>query len=368
MTDSDTNAPDRQFLRNTMASFIQIGALVLLLVFCYRILSPFVSILLWAIIIAVSIYPAHQSLTRRLGGREKTSAIAIVLMGLIILLVPAWLVADSTISGLSSMAEDLKDGAVEINPPSPDVADWPVIGKKVYGIWSEASTDLEETLNKFSPQLRALGEKAVGFAGHGLVTVLQFTLSIIIAGVLLMNAAGGYRLASSLATALVGEGTGTKLTDLSIQTIRSVFKGVLGVALIQAFFAAIGLVVMDVPAAGLIAGIVLVFAIVQLPVLIVLGPIAFWVFSIAEPVPATLFAIYAVIVSVSDAFLKPMLLGRGVEVPMLVILLGAIGGAFTGGIIGLFIGAVVLALGYEILRAWLNLTASEPPEAPAASA
>jgi predicted PurR-regulated permease PerM len=327
MTDSDTNAPDRQFLRNAMASFVQIGALVLLLSWCYRILSPFIGILLWAIIIAVSIYPAYLWLKARLGGRGKTAAIVLVVIGLAILLIPTWLVAESTITGLRTFAHDFQDGSVTINPPSPTVAEWPLIGDKVYELWSEASENLEETVNQFAPLVRQMGEKAVAFAGGSLITVLQFVLSICIAGALFTHAEGGYRLACSLGTALVGKESGFKLTDMSIQTIRSVFKGVL----------------------------------------IVMGPVAFWVFSVAEPVPATLFAVYAVVVSVSDAFLKPMLLGRGVEVPMLVILLGAIGGAITGGIIGLFVGAVVLALGYEILRAWLNLAAPEPPEAPAAS-
>ncbi len=368
MTNSTTNSPDPGFLRNAMAAFVQIGALVLLLAMCYRILSPFIYILAWAVIIAVSIYPAHQWLKARLGDREKMAAVVLVIIALAILLIPTWLVAESTITGLHTVAEDFRDGSVSIDPPSPSVAEWPLIGDKVYGIWSAASTNLEETMNQFAPQLRKLGQKALSFAGGSVVTVLQFVLSIIIAGALITNAAGGYKLAGSVATALVGPERGIPLTDMSIQTIRSVFKGVLGVAFIQAFFAAAGLIVMDVPAAGLIAGVVLVFAIVQLPVLIVLGPVAVWVFSVAEPVPATLFAIYAVVVSVSDAFLKPMLLGRGVEVPMLVILLGAIGGAFTGGIIGLFVGAVVLALGYEILRAWLEVASPESPDSPEASA
>ena len=144
------------------------------------------------------------------------------------------------------------------------------------------------------------------------------------------------------------------LVDLAVATIRSVAKGVLGVAIIQGVLAGIGLAVIGVPAPGIWAGLVLVLAIIQLPPLIVLGPIAVWVFSVADPVPATIFAVYAFIVSISDSFLKPMFLGRGMEIPMLVILLGAIGGAMALGIIGLFIGAIVLALGYEILMAWMN--------------
>ena len=136
-------------------------------------------------------------------------------------------------------------------------------------------------------------------------------------------------------------------------TIRSVAKGILGIAIIQGIFAAIGLAVAGVPAAGLWAGAVLVLAIVQLPPLLVLGPIAIWYFSVADTVPAIIFLVYAAIVSISDTFLKPLFLGRGVETPMLVILIGAIGGAVAFGIVGLFIGAVILALGYELLIAWM---------------
>ena len=168
-----------------------------------------------------------------------------------------------------------------------------------------------------------------------------------------MSASGAYQAARNVAASLVGKDGGDGLVDLSILTIRSVVKGVLGVALIQAIVSAIGLTIMDIPAAGLWAGAILVLAIVQLPPILILRPISVWVFSVADPVPATIFLVFSIIVSVSDAFLKPMLLGRGVETPMLVILIGAIGGAITHGVMGLFIGAVILALGYELLISWM---------------
>jgi predicted PurR-regulated permease PerM len=150
------------------------------------------------------------------------------------------------------------------------------------------------------------------------------------------------------------------MTSISILTIRSIVNGVLGIAIIQAVAAAVGLAVMGVPAAGLLALAVLVVAIVQLPPWLVLAPVVVWVFSVADPVPATIFAVYMLIVSLADMVLKPMLLGRGVETPMLVILVGAIGGAMTMGIIGLFLGAVILALSYELMVAWMS-----PDESPA---
>jgi predicted PurR-regulated permease PerM len=349
----NVDAADRNFQKNAMASFIQIGALALLLVWCFRILSPFLGLVMWALIIAVAIYPLHVSLTARLGGREKLAAAVFVLVGMAILIVPTYLTMGSSISGLTSVGTDLKAGNVTIPAPDPSVADWPIIGKKVFSAWSNAAVDLEETLRLFQPQLVSLGEGMLRSAGSMVLGILLFAVSLVIAGVFLVSARGGYRTALTLSASLVGE-RGAAFTDLIIATIRSVTKGVLGVAVIQAVLSAIGLVVMNVPGAGIWAGLILILAIVQLPTLIILGPISFWVFSVAEPVPAMIFAIYSIVVSLSDTVLKPMLLGRGVEVPALVILLGAIGGAILMGIMGLFVGAVVLALGYEILRAWME--------------
>jgi predicted PurR-regulated permease PerM len=199
----------------------------------------------------------------------------------------------------------------------------------------------------------AFSEGVIKFAGSIVIGVLQFVVSMLIAGVFLVSAEGGYKTARTLSSSLIGE-RGHSLVDLAIATTRSIAKGVLGVAIIQSLLSGVGLALMGVPAAGLWAGIVLILAIIQLPPLLVLGPIAVWAFSVAEPVPATIFAVYCFIVSISDSFLKPMFLGRGMEIPMLVILLGAIGGAMFAGIIGLFIGAIVLALGYEILVSWME--------------
>lgn len=365
MTSADSKRVDPGFLANAMASFLQIGALLLLLAWCLTIVSPFIGIMVWALVIAIAVYPLHLALTAKLGGREKTSVFILVLIGLSIIFVPTWVLGESAIVGLRALATDLKAGTLTIPPPTPDVAGWPVIGEKVYEIWSAAAANLEATLSQYEEQLQALGHSVVGFATGTLVGVLQFIVATIIGGVLLMQGKGGYNVSRNIMASLVGTQNGDKFTNLSILTIRSVVKGVLGVAIIQAILSAIGLALIGVPAAGLWAGAVLVLAIIQLPPLIILGPIAFWVFSVADPVPATIFLVYALIVSASDTFLKPMLLGRGVETPMLVILIGAIGGAMAYGIIGLFIGAVILALGYELLVAWMAPDAVEPADADA---
>jgi len=353
MSSADSSQVDNKFLANAMASFIQIGALLLLLFWCFTIVSPFLNIVVWALIISVAIYPVHQSLTARLGGRAKLSSTILVLIGLSIIIIPTWLLAESSINGLRNTATALESGAVTISPPDESVADWPLIGARTYEIWSDAAQNLESTLNKYDTQLKNLGKGIAGFAGGTLAGVLGFIVSTIIAGALLMSASAGHQAARNIAASIVGDSGGDDLVDLSILTVRSVVKGVLGVAVIQAILSAIGLVAIGVPAAGLWAGAILVLAIIQLPPILILGPIAVWVFSTADAVPATIFLVFAIIVSASDAFLKPMLLGRGLSTPMLVILIGAIGGAMAQGVMGLFIGAVVLALGYELLVSWM---------------
>jgi len=363
MTSANSAQTDNRFLANAMASFLQIGAMLLLLTWCYKIVQPFIGIVIWGLVISIALYPLHKTITARLGGREKLSAFILVAIGLAVIIVPTWMLAESSINGLRSVASHLENGSVSIPPPNASVAEWPLIGEDVHAIWSDAASNLQDSLNKYSAQLEALGQKALGLAGGTIGTAFQFIFSMIIAGVLLMSATSGYRAAREIAASLVGDVSGDRLTDMSILTIRSVVKGVIGVAVIQTVLALIGLIMIGIPAPGLWAGAILVLAIIQLPPLIILGPMAVWVFSVAEPVPATIFAVYSFIVSMSDAFLKPMLLGRGVETPMLVILIGAIGGAISGGIIGLFLGAVILALGYELLTSWMA-----PDDEPAATA
>ena len=122
MTSADSSKVDPRFLANAMASFLQIGALLVLLFWCFNIVKPFISIVVWAVIIAVAVYPLHASLARKLGGREKLSVAIFVLIGLAIILVPTWLLGDSTFGGLKTLGQDLRAGTLSIPPPNPGVA------------------------------------------------------------------------------------------------------------------------------------------------------------------------------------------------------------------------------------------------------
>jgi len=277
----------------------------------------------------------------------------LTLFALTFLIIPSALLMDSTVSGIQTLSKSLEEGTLTVPPPSEKVATWPVIGKPLDDIWRLASVNLEAAMEKIIPHLKTYGPKILAVVTGLGFALIQFLISIIIAGGLLANAKSGKRTVTAIFRRLAGE-QGEEFVDLSGATIRSVVQGVLGVAIIQSVLAGIGLIAVEVPAAGLWVLIVLFLAVIQLPPLLVLGPIIFYVFSITETTPAVLFMIWSILVSVSDTFLKPLLLGRGVEVPMLVILLGAIGGMMLSGLLGLFVGSVVLSLGYKVFQAWLN--------------
>ncbi len=343
---------ERRFTHNMMTSFIQISALVLLVGLCAVIVGPFAGIIVWGIILAVAVYPLHLKFTAALGGKAKWSATIITLAGLAILLVPGWLVVDSAVGTAQSIHADLNDGDLRIPPPNESVKGWPVIGEKLYAAWTAASSNVEAAVSQYGPQVKALAERILHAAAALISGMLHFVASIIIAGVFLMFARQGYATAVAICERISVD-RGKNLADLMVSTIRSVTNGVLGVAAIQAALAGIGFAVIGLPAAGLFTLVILVLAIVQIPALLIMIPLIVWVFSFASTGAATVFAIYAVLVGLSDNVLKPLLLGRGVDLPVLVVLLGAIGGMIAFGVIGLFIGAVILGLGYRVISDWI---------------
>ncbi|MBW2440899.1 MAG: AI-2E family transporter [Deltaproteobacteria bacterium] len=360
MSTSYQPSNDKLFMAKALEATIHVGLVVLLLFWCFKIGQPFLQMIVWGIIIAVAIHPAYVRLKSALGGRGRLAATLMTLLALILLLVPTYLLSESLINSAREYSAHLREGTLSVPLPSENVRSWPVIGEPLHEFWSLASNNLVAALSKMTPYLKKFGIPLLsGAAGAG-VGILKFVVSIIIAGVLLANAAGGGRAARAIAARLTGE-QGTKVVELAMATVRSVTLGILGVALIQAFLASLGFLAVGVPGAGLWALLVLILAVVQLPTILVMGPIIVYVFSTSSMAIAVVFAIWSVLVGISDTFLKPLLMGRGVDVPMLVIFIGAIGGFMRSGIIGLFVGAIILALGYKLFLAWLNEDAQ--PEA-----
>jgi predicted PurR-regulated permease PerM len=365
MQDSAHPVNDVNLQRNLMTTFIQIAAVVILISYCLDIVGPFVSLIIWGLVLAVAIHPLFLKLAAALGGKEKLAATLIIVIGLAIVVVPGWMMTKSIITSITAFAQEVRAGSLEIPPPNQNVADWPLIGERVYQTWNAASINLEETVNNFDPSPREASMWLVGKIGSLVTGLLAFAASIIIAGVSCLYSKSGYK-ASCAVASRISPARGQHLVNTSIATIRSVTNGVLGVAAIQAVLAGIGLAIMGVPHSGIIAAIVLITAIVQIPALLILLPVVFWVFSFAAPVPATIFAIYMLFVALSDNVLKPILLGRGVDLPAAIVLIGAIGGMIQYGVIGLFLGAVILGLGYTIISDWMQSGSDETADAESA--
>ncbi len=351
---------DRAQLNLALEASIHIGLAILLSTACLLILLPFIPLIAWGVIIAVAAYPGFQKVQRTLGGREVVAAVLFATLFLALLIVPVVLLADTLVEGVQTFASHLKEGTLIVPPPPAGVENWPIIGARLNSLWSQASRDISELVRSLAPHIKAAvpGMLSVS-SGFGL-TVLQFALSIIVAGVLLANAQSAYKLTCSLCNRLFGT-AGPEFQQLIGATTRSVTSGILGVALIQSILAGLGFLVAGLPGAGLWAVAFLIAAVLQAGVLILI-PAVIYVFTIASVTKAVIFLVWCVFVALVDNFLKPLLLGRGVAVPTAVVFLGAIGGFVALGLIGLFVGAIVLSVGYKLFLAWLDQTPSAVAE------
>jgi predicted PurR-regulated permease PerM len=345
-------APDKAYLNRALEVSIHIGLFVSLAAACFLILRPFVLVTAWGLIISIAGYPGYCKLKKLLGGRSVLASVLFTFLLLSVLIVPIALLAHTLIDGFQSLAVRLHDERVMIPPPPPNIATWPLVGKRLSDLWSLASNNLSAALQSFAPQLKeAASGLLLAAAGVGL-GVLQFFASIVVAGFLLANSSQCSRVSRGLAIHLFGK-KGPEFEALAGATLRSVTTGILGVALIQSLLAGLGFLMVRLPGAGLWALVFLVAAVLQVGV-IVLIPIVPYVFATTTTAKALVFLIWCIVVGLIDNVLKPLLLGRGVPVPVVVVFLGAIGGFMAMGIIGLFVGAIVLSVGYKLLLAWLD--------------
>jgi predicted PurR-regulated permease PerM len=339
--------------KNVIEIAIKLSILATLVIWAFLLIKPFMIPVIWGIILAVAMEPFIKKFADKMGGRRSLAATLFVLTIIAALIFPSVLLVMESIDTVQVVSERMHDKTLVIPPPPAKVADWPVIGSSVHQAWQLFSTNLEAALKQFAPQLKTLTSTLLGSVGGGISGVFMAIISTCIAGVFLAKAKGSAAVAEKIITRFAGE-RGAETTALATATIRGVMTGVVGVAVIQAVLSAIGMVVAGVPAAGLWSILILVLAVSQLPPIIVLGPVAAYVFSAADTTTAVVFLVWALLVSASDGFLKPLLMGRGVDIPMLVILIGALGGMMLFGIIGLFVGAVVLAIMYTEFMTWVD--------------
>ena len=353
---ADTNVLRKLLTHDGLDLLIRFGLIVVLIVLCDRILGPFWSILIWGLILAVALYPLHQKIARKLGGKEGRASTVLILAIVTILGIPIAGLTSSFADGIFELRDQLVAGTFSIPEPKPGVAEWPVVGEKVYSTWQFAATDTSGFIESMQPHFGEVAHKVLVGAKSAVSAVFLFLGALIIAGIIMGYGQSGQHNMQRIFTRFAGSG-GPDLLTLCVATVRSVAVGVLGVALIQSVLLGTGFVLAGVPMAGLLAVITLVLGILQVPAAVVFLPVVGWLWAGNSDNSVTMnviFTIYLFLAGLSDNVLKPMLLGRGVDAPMPVILLGALGGMFTAGFIGLFTGAVGLAVGYQLFMLWVD--------------
>ncbi|HKO52771.1 MAG TPA: AI-2E family transporter [Polyangiaceae bacterium] len=352
------------FLSRVTAATIRVVLVGGWIAWCLQIVLPFLVPILWGAIIATAVYP----LTRRISSRRPAlGAASFGLVALAVIVVPTYLFFDSVGGFVVRVGRQLAQGQLKLPAPRADVADWPLIGKRVYSLWTSAVNAPASIVEGHLPQLREVGRWLAQSLGGLTLGILQSLFAVAVAVAFLMKAEASQRALLPIAERLTPR-RGQHLIDLARSTVRAVAKGVLGVAAIQAVLAWIGMAAAGVPAPGAWALLVLICAVAQLPTGLVLAPMVVYVFASFSTNVAIAFMVWSVFVGVIDNVLKPILLGRGAGVPTLVIVIGAIGGMISSGIIGLFVGSVVLSVGYELFAAWVRGSEGEPDPLENASA
>jgi predicted PurR-regulated permease PerM len=344
------HAPSRSSMLNAA---LQIGLAALLVYACSRIIAPLTGILLWSAILAVMIYPLHVRLSVWLG--NFWSALLIGLVGVATTLVPIVIVATSLGSSIHALLTDLQNHSLTVPPPPSWLADLPLVGQKLTETWALVASNFPAMLAKYGQTLSKPAAWLVKFAGRLAGGELSFVLSFGIAAVLVAYCKGGAEFSQHLLERITGsKARGARLVTLSVATIRGVALGVVGVAVIQSLLLGIGFFAIGLPAAGLLTVAVLLLGIVQVPATLLTLPVILYVLATKATTPAIIFLVWTLVAGLSDNVLKPLMLGRGLEAPMPIILIGVIGGMLADGLIGLFVGPVLLAVGYVLLMEWLR--------------
>jgi predicted PurR-regulated permease PerM len=367
--------PDPEFeqrlSRKLLDVLIRAGLVFVLAMVCYRIFSPFISLMAWSTVLAVTLYPAHQKLARRLGGKQGLAAALLVLLCILLIGVPTVLLMASLGDSLQHLVASVREGSLKIPAPSPSVAAWPLIGKQAHELWLQAYTDLPALVQSMQPQVRDLARQTLQVAASIAGAMLLFLFSFIVAGIIMAWGHSGARAIRAIFIRLVGIRLGDELARLSTATVRAVALGVLGVAFIQAIVIGLVLLAANVPFTGLLALVVLVIGIVQVPSILVTLPVIIYIWASGDysTTAAVTYSVLLLLAGTLDNFLKPLLLGRGVDAPMAVILLGALGGLASTGLLGMFVGATFLALSYQAFMWWVAnspdvIVAAPEPTAP----
>lgn len=332
---------------------IRLALLALLIYWSFVVVRPFVPILAWSVVLAVAFYPVFNWFANVLGGRPKLAATILTLINLGIVIGPATWLGLGAVDGLRGFASQLAVGALAIPSPSAAVKAWPIIGEQAYSLWDQASKNLRALLSDIAPQLKPLAGTILGLAGDAGLGTVKFLIAVGLTGFLLPAGPQLVAASRSFLARVVAERS-QDFIALAGATIRSVAQGVIGIAVAQGLVIGIILKVADVPRAGLLAFAIMMLGILQIGAAIVVIPVLIWVWVTKPFAVALIITLCVLPASLADNVLKPIVMGRGLTTPALVIFIGVIGGTLAHGIVGLFIGPIILAVAWELLTAWVH--------------
>jgi len=338
---------------------IRLGVLAFLIYWSYVLVRPFIPLLIWSVVLAAALYPVYDRLADKLGGRRRLAATLVTVLSLVVVVGPATWLGFGVVDGLRDLAEQLGAGTLAVPPPPVAVKAWPLVGPRLYDAWDLASSNLAAALRDVAPHLKPLAGSVLDMARSAGAGVLVFLASVVVAGFLFSP---GPRIVDAVRTILlhVVPERSDAFVALAGATVRSVSRGVIGIAVLQTLVIGIGFRVAGLPAASVLTFLVLAFGIVQIGSAIVVIPAVVWCWTWMDTLPALLFTAYMIPASLLDNVLKPIVMGHGLKTPALVILIGVIGGTLAHGMLGLFVGPIVLAVAWELLAAWMREDETEP--------
>lgn len=329
--------------------------------------APLASIVIWAGILCVALYPAFEWLQSKLGGRKKLATTLIVLLGLLVTLGPI----ASAVSGAANLgaefAEQADSGQLKVPPAPEGLAEIPVVGPKLNDAWSMFERNLDGAMQKYGPQILELIKGLFSKVLSVGVGLLGLALSVIIMGVLFSP---GPTMVKGLQTFAdrVFAPRGSEFVLLAGATIRNVTKGVVGVAAIQAAVVWVLLAAFGFSSAAPLAFVCLILSIIQIGPGLVLIPCIIYAWSSMSGGAALIFTVLALPASIMDSFLRPIFISQGLDTPMLVILIGVLGGMMAYGLIGVFMGPVLFAVFYELFKVWIEAKPGDEVEEEAGAA
>ena len=351
----------RQDLARVLLAVLSIGLLIAISLW---VLLPFLGAMVWGVAIVAATWPLMLRLQALLFGRRSLAVLLLTVLLLLILFIPLSLVVGAIVKNASEIIAWVRAlGSFQLPPPPDWLVNLPVVGTRLGQVWQHiAGSGIEQLAKEAAPYAATVAAWLIGQIGNLGMVVVQFLLTVAVTAIFYLNGEAAARLVLRFGYRLAGE-RGVNVMQLAGRAIRGVALGIVVTALVQSALGGIALVIAGVPFAALLAAVMFVLCIAQIGPMLVLVPAVIWLYWNGDAGWGTFLLVSTVVVGTMDNFLRPFLIKKGADLPLLLIFGGVIGGLFAFGLIGIFVGPVVLAVTYTLLDAWMN-DLPYPPDAP----